>query len=269
MILDAHIHIGEEKPDKEWVWASWPGQARFGITAEQLIDKMDSTTPKIDKALVFGLFSLSSESPDSMKEENDYVLRMLEKYPDRLIGAGVIDPSWGDKAIKELHRFVKKGLRIVKIRFSSMHYHANSKAGQRVFSEIEKLGVLPVCHSDWTHYSNPLVIGDLAGMFPDLKMMMQHFGEYLSMDALSVCKRLDNVYVDTSALVHPKNIVTFMDEVSEDRILFASDTLSLRGGLQIQDALNRVLCLELPKGRKAKILGKNAIKLFKSAGVEL
>ena len=75
-------------------------------------------------------------------------------------------------------------------------------------------------------------------MFPDLNMMMQHFGEYLSLDALSVCSRLENIYVDTSALVHPKNIVTFMDEVSEDRILYASDTLSIRGGLQPQDVLN-------------------------------
>ena len=231
---------------------------------------MDATAPKIDKSLVFGLFSLSSESPDTMKEENDYVLRMVEKYPDRLIGPGVVDPSWGDKAINELNRFVlDKGLRIVKILFSSMHYHANIKAGQRVFAEIEKLGALPICHSDWTHYSNPLILGDLAGMFPDLKMMMQHFGEYMSMDALSVCKRLDNVYVDTSALVHPKNIVTFMDEVSEDRILYASDTLSIRGGLQPQDSLNRVLCLALPKERKAMSLGKNAANLFKSLGVKL
>lgn len=269
MIIDAHIHIGEEKSDKEWVWATWPGQSRFGMTGEQLIEKMDATTPKIDKSLVFGLFSLSSESPAKMKEDNDYVLRMVEKYPDRLIGAGVIDPSWSDKAIEELHRFVDKGLRVVKIRFSSMHYHANSKASQRIFTEIDKLGVLPVCHSDWTHYSNPLVLGDLAGMFPELKMVMQHFGEYLSLDALSVCKRLDNVYVDTSALVHPKNIVTFMDEVNEDRILYASDAVSVRGGLQPQDALNRVICLDLPKERKAKILGKNAANLFKSVGVKL
>ncbi|MCW4048362.1 MAG: amidohydrolase family protein [Candidatus Bathyarchaeota archaeon] len=269
MIIDAHVHIGEAKPDKEWVWAAWPGQPRFGITAEQIIEKMDACKPRIDKALVFGLFSLAAESPEQMKEENDYILKMVNKYPDRLIGAGVVDPSWGDKAIKELHRFTKAGLRVVKIRFSSMHYHANSKAGQKVFSEIEKLGALPICHSDWTHYSNPLVIGDLAGMYPDLKMVMQHFGEYLSEDALSVCRRLGNVYVDTSALVHPKNIVTFMDEVSEDRILYASDCLSIRGGLQPQDALNRVLCLDLPKKREEKILGSNALELFKSVGVQL
>ncbi|TRO54118.1 amidohydrolase [Candidatus Bathyarchaeota archaeon] len=268
MIIDAHVHLMEKKPDREWVHTHWPGQTPYGITAEEYIKKMDECTPRIDKAIIFGLSSLASDTPQRMVEENNYVMDVLERHPTRFIGAGVVDPSWGDHAIEELHRFVDKGLRVVKIRFSSMHYHANCKAGQRVFAEIEKLGALPICHSDWTHYSNPLMLGDLARMFPDLKMVIQHFGEYLSLDTLSVCKSLDNVYVDTSALVHPKNVIKFMDEVSEDRILLASDTLSVRGGLQPQDALNRVLCLDLPKNRLDKLLGENAVKLLKSVGVK-
>ena len=102
-----------------------------------------------------------------------------------------------------------------------------------------------------------------------LKMVMQHFGEYLSFDALSVCKKLDNVYVDTSALVHAKNVVKFIEEVSPDRIMMASDTLSIRGGLQPQDALNRILCLGLPKEQEEKVLGGNAVELLKSVGVSL
>lgn len=269
MIIDLHIHIRKSLPDSEWVWEQWPGQQQMGITAEQCIEKMEACTPKIDMALVFGLRSLASESMESMRSENDYILKVVEAYPDRFIGAGVIDPSWGDKAIEELKRFAEAGLRVVKIRFSSMHYHANNKAGQKIFAEIEKLGMLPVCHSDWTHYSNPLVLGDLAGMFPELKMVMQHFGEYLSFDAISVCKELDNIYVDTSALVHSKNVVKFIEEVSPDRIMMASDALSIRGGLQPQCALNRILGLGLPKEQEEKVLGGNAIELLKSVGVNL
>ncbi|MFW9929566.1 MAG: amidohydrolase family protein, partial [Candidatus Thorarchaeota archaeon] len=176
---------------------------------------------------------------------------------------------WGIKALEELSRFVKQGLRMVKIRFSSFHYHANSNAGQRAFSAIEDLGVLPVCHSDWTHYSNPLVLGDLAGKYPDLKMVMQHFGEYLSFDAMSVCKQNENIYVDTSALVYVNNIKRFIDEISQNRIMFASDTLSERGGLQPQDALNRVTCINLPKEKERLILGENASRLLRSVGVKL
>ena len=150
-----HVHISEARPDSEWVWMQWPGSSRRGITAKQFIEKMEACKPKLDMALVFGLTSLSSDCPERMRIENDYILNIVETYPDRFVGAGVVDPSWGDNAIEELHRFVQAGLRVVKIRFTSMHYHANSKAGQRIFAEIERLGVLPVCHSDWTHYSNP------------------------------------------------------------------------------------------------------------------
>jgi len=251
------------------MWKQWPGTEFMGQTGEQFIEKMEKCNPKIDKALIFGLWSLCSETPEKMKQDNDYIMKMAETYPDRYVGAGVIDPSWGDKAIKELHRFVDAGLRVVKMRFSSMHYHANSIAAQKMFKEIEKLGVLPVVHSDWTHFSNPLVIGDLAMMFPNVKMVMQHFGEYLSWDAISVAKKAENLYFDTSALVHPKNVMRLIQEVSPDRIMYASDTVGLRGGLQPQDALNRILCLELPTEQEEKVLGTNAVDLLKSVGVNL
>ncbi|MCW3978147.1 MAG: amidohydrolase, partial [Candidatus Bathyarchaeota archaeon] len=70
-------------------------------------------------------------------------------------------------------------------------------------------------------------------------------------------------------LVHPKSVVRFIDEVSPDRVMLASDTLSIRGGLQPQDALNRILCLGLPKEQEEKVLGGNAVELLKSVGVSL
>jgi predicted TIM-barrel fold metal-dependent hydrolase len=269
MILDMHIHLREKLPDSEWVWKQWPDTEYLGLTAEECIAKMDNCVPGIDMALIFGIRSLSSESPETMRMENDYIMKVSEEFPDRFVGAGVIDPSWGEKAVQELHRFVDGGLRVVKIRFSSMHFHANCAAAQEMLAEIEKLGVMPVIHSDWTHYSNPLVIGDLAMMFPDVKIVMQHFGEYLSRDAISVAKKADNLYVDTSALVHPKSVAKFIEEIDSDRVMYASDTLSVRGGLQPQDALNRILCLNLPSDQEEKVLGDNAVNLLRSVGVNL
>jgi predicted TIM-barrel fold metal-dependent hydrolase len=256
-------------PDKEWVWRQWPGSQARGLTAEQFIEKMERCNPKIDKALVFGMNSLASETPQIMRKENDYILNVIETYPDRYVGAGILDPSWGEKSIQELHRFVDAGLRVVKIRFSSVHFHANCKAAQKIFNEIGKLGVLPIVHSDWTHYSNPLVIGDLAMMFPDIKMVIQHFGEYLSHDTISIARKADNIYVDTSALAHPKSVISFIDKVSSDRVIHGSDTLKVRGSCQPQDALNIILCLNLPSEYEKKVLGENAATLLRSVGVKL
>lgn len=46
-----------------------------------------------------------------MREENNYILDVVDDYPERFVGAGVIDANWGEKAIEELHRFVDEGLR--------------------------------------------------------------------------------------------------------------------------------------------------------------
>lgn len=269
MIIDMHVHISRSLLAKEWAWRQWPDTFPIELTAEQFIDKMDNCRPRIDKALVFGLRSLSSETPDIMKDDNDYVLDIVESYPERYIGAGLIDPSWGDKAINELHRFVKAGLRVVKLKFTSVHFPANCEGSKKVFREIEDLGVLPVVHSDWTHWSNPSILGELMTSFPDLKMVMQHFGLTQSREAIDVAKNHENIYVDTSAVIHPKNILRFVDEVSTGRIMYASDTARFFEKNMPQEELDRVLHLDLSEANLDKILRGNAEELLASVGVKI
>jgi len=51
--------------------------------------------------------------------------------------------------------------------------------------------------------------------------------------------------------------------------MYASDTGRVRGGLQLQDELNRILCLNLPLEIEKKVLGENAAALLRSVGVRL
>jgi predicted TIM-barrel fold metal-dependent hydrolase len=98
---------------------------------------------------------------------------------------------------------------------------------------------------------------------------MQHFGLSQSLDVISVAKRLSNVYADTSAVIHPRNILRFIEEVSPDRIMYASDTIRSNERFQPQDELNRVLCLGLSKELEDKVFGSNARSLLSSVGVKL
>jgi predicted TIM-barrel fold metal-dependent hydrolase len=230
---------------------------------------MDASKPKIDKAVIFGFRALTSESPEAMRKDNDYTLETIKKYPDRYIGASLIDPSWGEKSIDELKRATKAGLRVVKVKFTSVHFPANCKGAIKLFKEIDDLGVLPVCHTDWTHWCHPSVLGNLAERFPDTRFVMQHFGISQSLDVITVAKELSNVYADTSAVIHPRNILRFLKEVSDAKMLYASDTIRASERFQPQEELNRVLCLDLPKHIEEKVLGLNAKTLLRSVGVEL
>jgi predicted TIM-barrel fold metal-dependent hydrolase len=264
-----HVHLSQSLPEAEWLPRQWPNTPQREHTAEQFIEKMNKSKPRIDKAVIFGFRSLTSESVETMKKDNDYILETIKKYPDRYIGASLIDPSWGKKSIEELRRMINAGLRLVKVKFTSVHFPANCHGAVKLFKEIDDQGVLPLCHTDWTHWSHPSILGELADRFPDTKIVMQHFGLSQSMDVISVAKRLPNVYADTSAVIHPRNILRFIDYVSPDRIMYASDTIRSTEWFQPQDELNRVSCLKLSKELEEKIFGLNAGLLLKAVGVEI
>jgi predicted TIM-barrel fold metal-dependent hydrolase len=254
---------------QQWALTHWPGSQQFEHTAEQFIEKMDNCIPRIDKALIFSFRSLHSESMSAMREENDYILKVIEEYPDRFVGACLIDPSWDNRAIEELNRVVKNGLMVVKVKFSSVHVPANSPLAEKIFREIEDLGILPVLHSDWSSWSNPSIIGDLIQSFPDVKTVMQHFGLSQSHEAMSVVRNHENIYVDTSAVIHPKNIMRFVDEISPDRIMYASDTIKGYEKTMPQEEMDRVLNMRLPEMVLEKVLGSNAEKLLRSVGIRV
>lgn len=264
-----HVHLSNSLPLEQWSQSQWPGTYQFIHTAEQFIEKMDNCRPIIDKGLIFTFRSLHSESIDEMQKENDYILKTIEEYPDRFIGACLIDPSWDNHAIDELNRVVKKGLRVVKIKFSSVHVPANSPVAVKIMREVDDLGILPVLHCDWSYWTNPSIIGDLLYNFPDTKVIMQHFGISQSQEALNVVRNHKNIYVDTSAVIHPKNVSKFFEEISQDRIMYASDTIRGYEKTMPQEEMDRVLNLNLPKSLLDKLLGKNAIKLLRTVGVKI
>ena len=264
-----HVHLSEPLPTQKSALTQWPGTQQFKHTGEQYLDKMNNCEPRIDKALIFSFRSLQSESPNEMQRENDYIFKIVDKYPERFIGACLIDPSWDDKAMIELNRMVKKGFRVVKIKFSSVHVPANSPLAEKIFREIQDLGILPVLHSDWSNWTNPSIIGDLLEGFPDVKAVMQHYGLSQSYEAMSVVSKHENLYVDTSAVIHPKNILKFVKDISEDRIMFASDTIRGSEKTMPQEEMDRLLNIKIQEDIKKKILGLNAAKLLRSVGVEI
>jgi predicted TIM-barrel fold metal-dependent hydrolase len=96
---------------------------------------------------------------------------------------------------------------------------------------------------------------------------MQHFGISQSHEALSVAKNNKNIYMDTSAVIHPKNIINFVEEVSPNRMMFASDTIRGFEETMPQEEMDRVTQLNLSKDVLGKVLGENASKLLRSVGV--
>ena len=115
MIIDFHTHITAPeiigRRDEYLVRDAWfrdlygNPKARLS-SAEDLIAAMDQAS--VEQAVVFGF---GWRDMDLCRQDNDYVMQAVERYPQRLIGFGIVNPATGMEAVREIERCVAGGLR--------------------------------------------------------------------------------------------------------------------------------------------------------------
>ena len=238
------------------------------ITAEELVTAMDEY--EIDKSVILNLGWTSHEL---CVETNNYILEAIAHYPERLIGFCVIQPSAGDKAIKELERCAlngAKGIGEIRPDVQGFDFRDSSIMKPVIEATIEHNLVFlthasePVGHQYFGKGSiTPEVIYPLILNFPNLKLVCAHWGGGLPFYALmpEVDKALSNVYFDTAAtpfLYKPQIFKQVADITGSDKILFGSD-YPLLSPRRIIDQLESV---ELSQKDRTAILGGNAQRLL-------
>ncbi|OQY18597.1 MAG: hypothetical protein B6I34_10500, partial [Anaerolineaceae bacterium 4572_32.1] len=97
MIIDFHTHITSPQVihnrEKYLARDAWFAelysnpQARL-ITADELVAEMDRAG--VQKSVAFGF---GWRDPGLLREENDYVVDAVRRYPDRIIGFGIVNPA--------------------------------------------------------------------------------------------------------------------------------------------------------------------------------
>ena len=276
MIIDFHTHV--VPPGIKERRQKYLGDACFSqlyaepkaklATAEEIIAAMDEY--KVDRSVILNLGWTNHEL---CVETNDYILEAIAKYPQRLIGFCVIQPTAGDKAIKELERCAENGARgIGEMRpdVQGFDFKDNPVIKPVIETTIEHNLIFlthasePVGHQYFGKGSiTPEFIYPLILNCPDLKLVCAHWGGGLPFYALmpEVDKAFGNVYFDTAAtpfLYKPQIFKQVADIAGSDKILFGSD-YPLLSPRRIIDQLESV---GLSREDRAKILGGNAKKLL-------
>lgn len=238
------------------------------ITAEELLTAMDEY--EIDKSVILNLGWTSHEL---CVETNDYILEATTRYPQRLIGFCAIQPSAGDKAIKELERCARSGARgIGEMRpdIQGFDLRDTNVMTPVVNALIEHDLVLlihasePVGHQYFGKGSiTPEFIYPFVLDFPQLKLVCAHWGGGLPFYALmpEVAEGLKNVYFDTAAtpfLYKPQIFQQVTAIIGSDKILFGSDYPLLSP----QRIMQQIESVNLSPEDKTRILESNARKLL-------
>lgn len=197
---------------------------------------IELTVAAMDAADVgFGLLSAWSAPRQRPLISNDEVAGWVATHPDRFAGLACVDLDKPMEAVRELRRCVSelgfKGLRVVPWLWEAPPtdrryyplYAACVDLGVPFFTQVGHTGPLRPSET-----GRPIPYLDQVALdFPELVIVAGHVGYPWTEEMVAVCRKHENVYVDTSAYTArrlPAELVAFMKTgTGRRKVLFGTN----------------------------------------------
>ncbi len=277
MIIDFHAHIFSDEMRAQrdefierdpWFATLYGDPKRRLASAEDVVASMQSAG--VDRTVVMGF---PWKDGAVCKAHNDYLLDAIRKFPNQLIGFACIQPLDARDA-QELERCLDAGMMgMGELGPDGQKFDIEDRWVLQASAEILQARDRPLLvHSsepigheyDGKGKQHPWKLVKLAQNFPDLKIVMAHWGGGLPFYELmpEVRDALRNVYYDSAAssFLYRHDIFPVAARmVGADRILWGTDYPLLSQA----KFLERVRACGLSAEEEAAILGGNAQLLLK------
>ncbi len=267
MIVDSHAQIWVkeviEKLPKEMVreYEKTFGK-RFDYSLEDMLQEMEKN--EVDKAVVV---AVDAQTTFNYCIPNEIVAEIVEKSDGRLIGFAGVDPHKGVVALKEIEKAVDMGFKGLKF---MPHLHMLNPNDEKMYPIYEKAleyDLVLLFHSGTQFhrgtkikYCKPIYFDDVAVDFPDLKIIIAHFGYPWYEEALAVVRRNKNVYFNIagwSPKYIPDTVIRQMNSILQEKVLFGTDYPLM----SYERVLKELKDLNLKKETYEKMFYKNAKKI--------
>lgn len=215
MIVDVHTHVPshtdtvppeEEKLDN----IMRPGKAlRLTTTYDDFLEAMKP----VDRVISFGI-AMPADRPAvigkrDMKAVNDAAAALVAQAPEKIIGFMSVHPDEPD-VLDEMERANSDlKLRGLKLGPNYQNFDPLGENARRVYARAEEMKLPVVFHQGTSpirdaplRYAHPLVMDEIAILFPELRIVMAHIGHPWMGDCLVVIRKHPNVYADISGLFY-------------------------------------------------------------------
>ena len=247
--------------------------SKLPVSTDQLLDEMADAG--VERAVILGQDTHATPNPafKSYTLRNDEVAKIAEKSGDKLIPFAGVDPNAGKKALAELKRAIEQlGMRGLKVHSSANSVYINDRKSMYPIYDFCQEADIPVLfHTGTTglgdceiKYSKTELVDEVCQGFPDLKVILAHFGWPWPDVAIAIALRNPNVFVDVSGWKPkyiPQNVLPYLNGILQDRFLFGTDYPMLRHREWLDD-FNTSLAPSLKPGIGDKLLSGNAKRLL-------
>jgi uncharacterized protein len=235
---------------------------------EAFIDVLDENG--IAKAVIF---ARDIESTHGFRIPNEAVAKLINKYPDRLIGFAGVDPHKGMAAVRETERCIRElGFVGVCLEPFLQQLYSNDKKYYPIYAKCAELGAMinvvtgaqgfvrPL--SNIINYCSPLPLDEVATDFPELTIATCHPGTPWNLEMIYIARRHPSLYVEMSGIttgyrIGSEVLVQAANEVIPDQVLYAS-TYPMEPLTQYKEFMKLPFLPEVME----KLLYKNAARLF-------
>jgi predicted TIM-barrel fold metal-dependent hydrolase len=242
MIVDVHTHTPSHRelvPDGEQIVnTAWRPDRPVRAATTWADHDTAQREGGVDVALVF---NIATRAPGGagvvvdLGRVNDSTAEFAAADPARRIGFCSVDPE-DPGAIDELERSrAQLGLRGIKLGPNYQDFEPLGAPARRVYGWAERHGWPIVFHQGTSpirtaplRYAHPLVMDEIAILFPELRVVMAHLGHPWQADTFAVIRKHPNVYADVSAgFYRPWSFYSAMRLATEwgvlPKLLFGSD----------------------------------------------
>ncbi len=296
MLNDCHCHFFSNQ-----FFSTLSRQRGRGDTVEQLCRELQWDDPGTPDALAerwihemdthgVGRAALIASVPG----DEASVAAAVARHPDRIVGFFMVDPSADDAVSRTRDAIETKGLRGLCL-FPAMHHvplHdsrvqqvvdvAAAHPGTALFVHCGVLSVgvrrkLGLPSKFDLRLGDPLAVAKLAMAYPNLPIIVPHFGAGMLREALMAADACPNVHLDTSSsnswirytpgLTLESVFKAAVSVVGARRLLFGTDSSFFPRGWQrgVYDTQKTaVASLGLPASDEAMIFGGNFDRIFPS-----
>lgn len=229
----------------------------------------------IEKQVISRYLSVFPGTPEQFREYNDLTIKAIKKYPDRLLGGFVLNPTYKKESLEEIQRCIDHGM----IGTGELYYQVKLN-DPLYYPIIEKLiDLRMIIHS---HAECQLGVGgyrmkyngnkapdtsipedfvEVAKRYPEGIFHYAHIGgggdwEY----ECKLFRDYPNIYVDTSGSNNCEGMIDFaVEHLGEERLFFASDN-------SYYQSVGTILASNLTDVQKQKVFFGNYNKVLKRGG---